>query len=29
MEPALLDGDQLWVKYLEPDEVNVDDIVVL
>ena len=29
MEPALLDGDQLWVKYLEPAEVEVGDIVIL
>jgi signal peptidase len=29
MEPALLDGDELWVKYLEPAEVKVGDIVVL
>ena len=29
MEPALLDGDQLWVKYLEPAEVKVGDIVAL
>lgn len=27
MKPALLDGDQLWVKYLEPAEVKVGDIV--
>jgi len=29
MEPALRDGDQLWVKYLEPDEAKVGDIVAL
>lgn len=29
MEPALRDGDALWVKYLDPAEVKVEDIVVL
>ncbi len=29
MEPALLDGDQLWIKHLEPAEVKVGDIVAL
>jgi signal peptidase I len=29
MEPALRDGDQLWVKYLEPAEAKVGDIVAL
>ena len=27
MEPALLDGDQLWVKYMEPADVEVGNIV--
>jgi hypothetical protein len=29
MEPTLLDGDQLWVKYLEPAGVRAGDIVAL
>ena len=29
MEPALHDGDALWVKYLNPTEVKVGDIVTL
>ena len=29
MEPTLLDGDQLWVKYLELAEVKSGDIVAL
>lgn len=29
MEPALCDGDALWVRYLEPAEVTVGDIVIL
>ena len=29
MEPALIDGDQLWVKYLEPAGVKAGDIVAL
>ena len=27
MEPALRDGDALWIKYLDPSEVRVGDIV--
>ena len=29
MEPALLDGDELWVKYLEPAKAKAGDIVAL
>lgn len=29
MEPALLDGDQLWVKYVDPAEAKVGDIVAI
>jgi len=29
MESALHDGDALWIKYLEPAEAKVGDIVAL
>ena len=29
MEPALHDGDALWIKYVDPVEVNAGDIVAL
>ena len=29
MEPALRDGDALWVKYLDADEVGLGDVVTL
>lgn len=29
MEPALRDGDALWVKYLDAEEVRVGDVVTL
>ena len=29
MEPTLVDGDELWVKYLEPAEVEAGEIVTL
>jgi len=29
MEPTLRDGDQLWVKYVDPAEAKVGDIVAI
>ena len=29
MEPALQNGDALWIKYIDPAEVNIGDIIAL